>query len=99
MCACFVVAGFWPAQVTEHKHLDSSGLNVDALTGVQIANLTIPGKVWGFLKYHNPAVTAGSRDWDRDLFQVMPRVLAAPDQASVDAALFRWITDLGGIAE
>ena len=57
------------------------------------------GKVWGFLKYHHPAVTAGDRDWDRDLLQIMPRVLAAPDQTSADAVMFRWISDVGGIAE
>jgi len=92
-CACLFVATFCPAQVT----LGSSGVNVDALTGIQITNLTILGKVWGFLKYHDPVVTAGNRDWDRDLFQIMPRVLTAPDQASADAVMFRWITDLGGI--
>lgn len=98
-CTWFLVAVLCPAQVPEHKPPDSSGVSIDALTGVQIANLTILGKVWGFVKYHHPAVTAGNRDWDSDLFQVMPRVLAAPDQASADAAMFRWISDLGGIAE
>jgi hypothetical protein len=29
----------------------------------------------------------------------MPRVLAAPDRASADAAMFRWVRDLGDIAE
>src|SRR5580658_9077537 len=77
VCAYFVVAAFCPAQVAEQKQLDSSGIKVDALTAVQIASLTTLGKVWGFLKYHHPAVTAGDRDWDRDLFQIMPRILAA----------------------
>src|SRR5580704_8925916 len=99
VCACLVVAAFCPGQITEHTQLERSGVNVDALTGVQISNLTILGKVWGFLKYHHPAVTAGDRDWDRDLLQIMPRVLAAPDQASADAVMFRWLTDLGGITE
>jgi hypothetical protein len=99
VCACLVVAAFCPGQITEHTQLERSGVNVDALTGVQNSNLTILGKVWGFLKYHHPAVTAGDRDWDRDLLQIMPRVLAAPDQASADAVMFRWITDLGGITE
>jgi hypothetical protein len=98
-CAYLIVAAFCPAQVTKTKPYDSSGVAVDALTTVQIANLTTLGKVWGFLKYHHPIVTAGDRDWDRDLFQVMPRVLAAPDQASADTVMFRWITDLGEVTE
>ena len=99
LCGCLVVAVLCPAQIPEHKPPDSSGITVDTLTGIQITNLAILGKVWGFLKYHHPTVTAGDRDWDRDLFQVMPHVLAAPDQASADAVMFRWITDLGGIPE
>lgn len=85
MCASLVVAAFAPAQT--------------ALTEVQIANLTVLGKVWGFLKYHHPAVTGGDRDWDRDLLQIVPGVLAAPDRASADEAMFRWLTDLGAISE
>jgi len=96
---CLLVAVLCPAQIPEPKPLDNSGVNVEALTGLQITNLVILGKVWGFLKYHHPAVTAGNRDWDRDLFQVMPHVLAAQDQASADAVMFRWVTDLGGIPE
>jgi hypothetical protein len=98
-CTCLLVAVMCPAQIPEDKQRDSSGVTVEALTTVQIANLALPGKVWGFLKYHHPDVTAGNRDWDPDLFQVMPRVLAAPDRASADAVMLRWIADLGGIAE
>jgi C-terminal processing protease CtpA/Prc len=100
VCACLIVAVLCPAQVPEHKPPPGSGVIAgDALTIVQITNLAILGKVWGFLKYHHPAITAGDRDWDRDLFQVMPRVLAAPDQASAAAVIFRWIADLGPITE
>lgn len=74
-------------------------MSIEALSEVQIANLVILGKVWGFLKYHHPVVTAGKRDWDHDLFQVMPGVLAAPDQASADEVIFRWVTDLGEVTE
>jgi hypothetical protein len=98
-CTSLFVAVLCPAQISEHKLPDSSGVTIDVLTGVQITNLVILGKVWGFLKYHHPAVTAGNRDWDRDLLQVLPRVLAAPDQASADAIMLHWIRDLGAITE
>jgi hypothetical protein len=95
--ACLIVAVVSPAQIPEPQPSDGSGITIDTLTEVQITNLIILGKVWGFLKYHHPAVTAGNRDWDSDLFQVLPRVLAAPDQTSADAVIFRWIAELGGI--
>lgn len=88
LCVCLIVSALCPAQTPPPE-----------LSSVQIDNLAILGKVWGFLKYHHPAVTAGTRDWDRDLLGIIPAVLAAPDRASADAAMFRWVTDLGDIAE
>ena len=58
-----------------------SGVVMRELTPVQIANLVLLGKVWGFLKYHHPAVTTGTRHWDYELFRVLPAVLAAREQA------------------
>jgi hypothetical protein len=43
----------------DHEFDGGSGVSLAALTSVQIANLATLGKVWGFLKYHHPAVTAG----------------------------------------
>ena len=62
------------------KEFDAgSGIAVKDLTKTQIANLAMLGKVWGFLKYHHPAIAAGKRHWDYDLFRVLPRVLSASD--------------------
>lgn len=54
--------------------------------------------VWGFLKYHHPAVTSGQHHWDYELFRIMPQVLAAPDQASALAAISKWIANFGPVA-
>ena len=97
LCVFLIVAALCVAQIPEPETSESSGVTIDALTGVQISNLVILGKVWGFLKYHHAAVTTGDRDWDHDLLRILPRVLSASDQASADAVMFRWITDLGGI--
>ena len=53
------------------------------------------GKVWGFLKYHDPAVTSGTRHWDYELFRVLPGVLAARDRQSADLAMVEWARQLG----
>ena len=67
---------------TDHQFDSGSGIQLTSLSDIQIANLATLAKVWGFVKYHHPAVTGGQHHWDYDLFRVMPQVLAAPDQAA-----------------
>lgn len=68
------------------------------LSSVQVANLALLGKVWGFVKYHHPLVTSGKRNWDYDLFRIAPAVLAAPDRETARAAIAKWVDSLGKIA-
>ena len=67
------------------------------LTKAQIENLATLGKVWGFLKYHHPRITSGERHMDYELFRILPAILAAPDRASANGALYNWIQRLGSI--
>ena len=76
----------------------SSGIALTSLSDVQISNVAILGKVWGFLKYNHPAVTSGQRQWDQDLLTIMPQVLAASDQAGATTAIANWIATLGTVA-
>ena len=76
-----------------------SGLVLSALTSTQVANLVTLAKVWGFLKYHHPLVTAGLRNWDYELFKILPEVLAAPNPNSADDKLVEWINELGPIED
>jgi C-terminal processing protease CtpA/Prc len=81
----------------DHQFDSGSGISLTELDPVQIENLVTLGKVWGFLKYHHPAVTQGNRHWDYDLFRVMPAILAAPDRGRANAALLKWIHGLGPV--
>jgi Peptidase family S41 len=74
-----------------------SGIAVKELTKMQIANLAMLGKVWGFLKYHHPLVTAGKRHWDYELFRILPRVLTAADAPAARSAVNQWIAGLGTV--
>jgi hypothetical protein len=74
-----------------------SGIVLKDLTRIQIANLALLGKVWGFLKYHHPLIAAGSRHWDYELFRVLPRVLSAPTAAAARSAVHQWVTALGAV--
>src|SRR5262249_34518206 len=69
----------------DHEFDAGSQVTLSDITSVQIQNLGTLARVWGFLKYHHPAVTSGKRHWDYELFRIMPMILAAQsrDAASV----------------
>jgi hypothetical protein len=80
---------------TDYEFASRSRVAVDALLPHQVDNLVTLGQVWGFLKYHHPAIRSGERHWDFDLFRVLPGVLAAPDRRTGNAAILKWMTSLG----
>ena len=63
------------------------------LSGLQISNLALLGKVWGFLKYHHPSITGGQFDWDRELIFLMSSVLDAGDATASHDAVLGWLQD------
>ena len=79
----------------DHEFDAGSKVEIAALSAAQVGNLVLLGKVWGFLKYHHPAVIAGKRHWDYDLFRVLPDVLAARDGAAGRKVLAAWVASLG----
>jgi C-terminal processing protease CtpA/Prc len=83
----------------DHEFDHGSGLGLDRLLPTQIENLATLGKVWGFLKYHHPAVVGGERHWDYDLFRIAPKVILAEDRAAGNAVIREWITTLGPVKD
>ena len=65
------------------------------LSSSQTENLVILGKVWGFTKYHHPAITNGNVDWDAELLRVIPALLVANSRASATTAISKWLAELG----
>ena len=79
----------------DHEFDAGSKIEITSLTAPRVENLVLLGKVWGFLKYHHPAIVAGKRHWDYDLFRVLPKVLAAPDCRAGQETLAAWVASLG----
>lgn len=77
---------------TDLEFTSGSGLSIQELSDKQVANLALAGKVWGFLKYHHPLITAGKKHWDFELFRILPKVIAADD---IKPLLIAWIDGLG----
>jgi hypothetical protein len=85
--------------VGDHEFDSGSGITITSLSEIQIRNLATLAKVWGFLKYHHPAVTSGQHQWDYDLFRAIPAVLAAGDGPAANQAMAAWIAArLGNVA-
>ncbi len=80
---------------SDHEFDTGSGIVLKELSSVQVGNLALLGKVWGYVKYHHPQVTSGKRHLDYDLFRVLPAIVAAPDRTSAQAALAKWVDDIG----
>ncbi|MRX66430.1 C-terminal processing protease CtpA/Prc, contains a PDZ domain [Flavobacterium resistens] len=54
-------------------------------------------KVWGFLKYYHPNVANGSKNWDEQLFQILPKVEEAQTSEAFSIVIENWIDSLGEI--
>jgi len=61
--------------------------------------LTATCKVWGFLKYYHPQVAGGKTDWDKQLFEVLPKIERAQTKDEFSSVLEKWIDDLGEVKE
>lgn len=82
-----------PNNDTEFEH--GSGLTFSILTAVQIEDLAMLGKVWGFLKYHHPRIVDGELHWDYELFRTIEEIRTTPETAGRNTVLLEWIRQLG----
>lgn len=79
----------------DHEFDAGSRIMLTRPSPIQIENLVLLGKVWGFVKYHHSRVTAGRSHWDYELFRAVPAVLASKSRAEAERALMRWLDRLG----
>ncbi len=76
---------------------NSSGIKSIPTSDATIKNLTVLGKVWGFLKYYHPAIAKGSYDWDAQLFKILPEYSSCKTAESRNHLLSAWIDGLGKV--
>ncbi len=74
-----------------------SSIVLSPLTATQLDNLTLLGKIWGFLKYHHPEIAKGNYNWDYELFRFLPGYMAVDSKGSRDELLINWIASLGEV--
>lgn len=69
-----------------------------SLTPEKRETLYILGKVWGFLKYHHPAIAKGNYNWDYELFRMLPQMLESKNKIHRNALLLSWVEMLGEVS-
>ena len=74
-----------------------SGVTISSYDQQTVDNLYTLCKVWGFLKYYHPVISTGKYDWDKDLFQVMPKILNVKSKQERATVLENWVSKYGEI--
>lgn len=70
----------------KQKETDSGYFNEKGLVAL--------GQLWGFLKYHHPAVAEGKYNWDMELIERIPIILQAKEEKEWKDLLNAWIDHL-----
>lgn len=55
------------------------------------------GQLWGFLKYHHPAVAKGDYDWDMELKNILPAIMNAKKESEWKAILGSWVENMPSV--
>ncbi len=74
-----------------------SAVSIPELNSENIENLELLGRIWGFLKYHHPAIASGDYNWDNELFRFLPKYLSSKNSGARDAIVLAWIDSFGTI--
>ena len=82
----------------EDKEFDSgSKVEFSNINSDDIKNLELLGRIWGFLKYHHPAIATGDYNWDYELFRFLPKYNKISSVETRDSLLIEWIDSYGKI--
>lgn len=73
-----------------------SGLTQEEL--LQVGDLALAGRVWGFAKYHHPQVAEGEHNMDAELFRLLHRLIEVPEMQQEEVML-DWLRGLGEVKE
>lgn len=52
-------------------------------------------KVWGFIKYHHPAVAKGKYDWDKEFLENIKIIEQLKSKKEINEFYYKWISGLG----
>lgn len=91
-------AVFPTASRTDTAFRRGSNINFIPADERTLASLEVFCQLWGYLKYHHPAVANGQYNWDNELLRTLPLVIQAAKVNEVSQVLQRWIEGLQQIS-
>lgn len=78
------------------RELDAnSGIDTIPVSKSNLKYLTLLGELWGFLKYHHPAIANGDYNWDAELFRILPNVIVCDNDKDFSRMMENWVDKLG----
>lgn len=78
------------------RELDAnSGIDTVPVSKSNLKYLALLGELWGFLKYHHPAVANGDYNWDSELFRILPNVIVCDNDKDFSRMMENWVDKLG----
>jgi hypothetical protein len=86
-----------PLTIIEKDSVFNTHSKIDTINtaGKQTTYLTLLGQLWGFLKYHHPAVAQAKYNWDAELFRILPAVQKVKSDAEAAKIFEAWVDMLG----
>jgi len=87
------VAKELPKAMLDKRFDEGSAFNIRVISKQQTDRLFKLCKIWGFLKYHHPAIARGDANWDYELLAFRPKI----DAAKIENELLVWVKSLGTV--
>ncbi|MBI5326279.1 MAG: peptidase S41, partial [Ignavibacteriae bacterium] len=81
----------------DSEFIKSSRINNIKTDKKTIEDLSVLGKVWGFLKYYHPEIAKGNFNLDFELFRILPMILKCRDKNERSKIILDWINKYGNI--
>ncbi|UCS94812.1 hypothetical protein KZP23_07330 [Echinicola marina] len=93
-----VIEKIAPKAESDNKFDKGSAIEIANLSPEKVDNLTLLGRVWGFLKYHHPEIAKGNFNWDYELFRFLPDYISSSNELERDQLLVGWMNSIGKIS-
>jgi len=81
----------------DNEFYEGSGIQITSLSQEEVLSVALGGRVWGFLKYHDPRVATGMLNWDYELFRLLHRVLDSSDNSPTTSTILDWVASFGPV--
>lgn len=92
ICSLDTVLPIIPLAKLDDEFDSGSGIkNIDT-SSQTVINLYKLGKVWGLCKYFHPVIAKEKKNWDYELFRMLPDFFNSPD---ANEKLYTWVNNIG----